>query len=491
MRITVREGRLELKGWRKRKDGSLFWADVLITALWDENDQLRGFSKVIRNITQQRRSEEALQESYGVLQTVIEGTGDAIFVKDQQGRYKLANSATAKIFGRPKEEVLGQDDTALLPMEAAAFLQQVDRSVMEAKVSQTFEEEIPQTDGVHYFLTTKDPYRDAQGNIIGIIGIARDITERKQAEAIQRQLLKDLSDMKFALDQAAILVMTDAQGVITDINDKFCEISKFSRTDLIGQTHRIIDSNYHSKDFFRNLWNSITQGEVWHGQIKNRAKDSTHYWVDITIVPLLDESGKPFQYFAVEFDITTRKQAEEALAQEKVISDLERKRLQSVLDILPVGVFIADASGKIIDTNSAIRAIWGENTPISETVEAYQEYKAWWSGTNHRLSSHEWALTRALQNKQTILNEEIDIETFDGQRKTILNSAVPIQDETGEIVNAIAVNVDITQRKRDEEALQRSMHRLETLQQIDRAILQVTSPAEIAQAALLRLNQAI
>ncbi|MBD0302103.1 MAG: PAS domain S-box protein, partial [Tolypothrix sp. T3-bin4] len=226
LRITVREGRLELKGWRKRKDDSLFWADVLITALWDQNNQLRGFSKVIRDITQQQRSEEALQESYGLLQTVIEGTADAIFVKDQQGRYKLANSATAKIFGRLKEEVLGQDDTALLPMEIAMFLQQVDRDVMEAGISQTFEEAIPETDGVHSFLTRKDPYRDAQGNIIGIIGIARDITERKQAEATQRQLLKDLSDMKFALDQAAILVMTDAQGLITDINDKFCEISK-------------------------------------------------------------------------------------------------------------------------------------------------------------------------------------------------------------------------------------------------------------------------
>ncbi|GAB4201685.1 MAG: hypothetical protein Fur006_54410 [Coleofasciculaceae cyanobacterium] len=491
LRLAATEGRVEDKGWRKRKDGTLFWADVLITALRDENGQLRGFSKVIRDITQQKHSEDALQESYGLLQTVIEGTADAIFVKDRQGRYKLANSATARIFGKPKEEILGKDDTEFLPLEVAAAIQQLDRAVIETGVSRTFEEEIPQADGIHAFLTTKDPYRDARGNIVGAIGIARDITERKQAEATQRQLLKDLSDVKFALDRAAILVTTDARGVITDVNDKFCEISKFSRAELIGQTHRLINSGYHPKEFFRHLWSTITRGEVWHGEIKNRAKDGTCYWVDTTIIPFLDESGKPFQYLAIRFDITDRKQAEEALAREKTISDLERRRLRSVLDILPVGVFIANANGRIIDMNPAARTIWGEAASRPETIGAYQNYKGWWSGTQQRLASDEWALARTLREGRTFLNEEIDIETFDGQRKTILNSAVPIRNEVGEVISAVAVNVDITEHKQAEAALRRSAQRLETLQQIDRAILQVTSPEEIAKAALLRLSQAI
>lgn len=491
LQSAIAAGRFEEEGWRKRKEGTLFWANVLITPLWSETGQLLGFSKVVRDITQQKRSEEALQDSYRLLQTVIEGTGDAIFVKDHQGRYKLVNSGTTKIFGRSREEVLGKDDTELLPADVSAFLRQIDRSVMSTGASRTFEEELPEADGMHTFLTTKDPYRDAQGNIIGVIGIARDITARKQAEATQRQLLKDLTDMKFALDQAAILVMTDAQGVIIDVNDKFCEISKFSRAELIGQTHRIVNSGYHSRSFFRGLWSTITRGQVWQGEIRNRAKDGTLYWVDTTIVPLLDEAGTPFRYFAVRFNITARKQVEEALALEKDISDLERKRLRSILNILPVGVFIANAQGQIVDANPAIQTIWGRSVPMSGSVEDYRAYKGWWSGTNRLLASHEWALARALQEKQTILNEEIDIETFDGQRKTILNSAIPIQNEMGEIINAVAVNVDITQRKQIEASLQKSAHRLETLQQIDRAILQITSPTEIAQAALLRLNQAI
>jgi PAS domain S-box-containing protein len=491
LQTAITEGHVEDSGWRKRKDGSLFWADMVLTALKDERGRLYGFSKVVRDMTQQKRSEEALQESYGLLHTVIEGTRDAVFVKDEQGRYKLVNPATLRIFSRPREEVLGKDDAQLLPLEVATFLRRIDRTVLETGVSQTFEEEIPQADGIHAFLTTKDPYRDAQGNITGVIGIARDITDRKRAEATQRQLLKDLSDVKFALDQAAILVTTDAHGVITDVNDKFCEISKFSRAELVGQTHRLINSGYHSREFFRNLWSSITHGEVWHGEIKNRAKDGTYYWVDTTIVPFLDKSGKPWQYLAIRFDITDRKLVEEALAHEKAISDFERRRLQSVLDILPVGVFIADADGRITHMNPAVRMIWGEVAPSSESATNYHEYKGWWSGTQQPLAGHDWALARTLREGQTFLDEEIDIATFDGQCKTILNSAIPIRNELGDIISAVAVNVDITQLKQAEASLRRSTQRLETLQQIDRAILQVTSPKEIAEAALLRLNEAI
>lgn len=206
LQLAKTEGRIQDTGWRKRKDGSLFWADGMTTALWNEQQQLRGFSKVIRDITQQKQSEEALQESYGLLQSVIEGTGDAIFVKDLQGRYKLVNSATAQILGRSKAEILGEDDTAFLPPNVVSMIQNVDRAVIQTGISQVFEEEIPEADGTHFYLSTKDPYRDAQGNIIGVIGIARDISDRKRAEiAIQRstQRLETLQQIDRAILRVA------------------------------------------------------------------------------------------------------------------------------------------------------------------------------------------------------------------------------------------------------------------------------------------------
>jgi PAS domain S-box-containing protein len=275
-----------------------------------------------------------IEESYQDL--VKDALDYAIFLLSPEGYITSWSLAAERIYGATEEEYVGRHFSLLFPKES------IDEGrpqhlLQQAKEAGRFEDEgwRLRKDGSRYWAcVVLTALRDREGRLTGYGNMTRDLTRQKVAEEEIKRLNKELRgqlirsqtethDYKQALDEAAIVAITDQKGTITHVNENFCKISKYSREELLGQDHRLINSGYHTNEFIRNLWVTIANGNIWRGELRNRAKDGTIYWVDTTIVPFLNDKGKPYQYLAIRSDITQRKLAEEQLYQAK--EDLEVK----------------------------------------------------------------------------------------------------------------------------------------------------------------------
>ena len=307
------------------EDGSIReWIGVCT----DISDRKQAEAELQRTAADLARSSAELRQQTSILQLVLNSMGEGVIVADETGKFVLFNPAAEKMFGLGSSDIapdrwsaqygLFLPDTvtvypsADLPMAKAIRGEAVDDVEMFTRHAG-----IPE--GLWVIINGR-PLKDDNGVLQGGAIVCRNITSDKQAQERlqqlakeQERLLQELKNRQNALDESAIVSETDLKGTITYANERFCQISGYTQEELMGQNHRIVNSGYHPKSFFQDFWATIYRGGVWKGEIKNKRKDGSCYWVDTTVSPIFDTTGNIVKYIGIRFDITQQKEAAERL----------------------------------------------------------------------------------------------------------------------------------------------------------------------------------
>ena len=249
-----------------------------------------------------------IAESEMMFRTIFDNSAVAIIFVDQNKRIVAWNPYAAKLLGMTKDELLNKSVQELYPPQEWETIRSYNIHLYGQK--HHLETKIINKKGdlidVDMALSV---LKDNQGNISGSIGILSDIRTRKRLTMMLDASVKELADLKAGLDEHAIVAIVDTQGKIIYANDKFCAVSKYSKDELLGQDFRIVSF----EDPPNELWGTICSGKVWKGELKNKTKDGTVYWIEQTIVPIRDSEGNPYQFVIINSDITKLKDQEQQL----------------------------------------------------------------------------------------------------------------------------------------------------------------------------------
>ncbi len=376
-----------------------------------------------------RAAQESPRRSEQLLRAIFDGALDAMLLADDQGRYVDANPAACTLFGLPREQLLGRSaaDFAARGYDGAATYR-----AFQAQGHMRGRFPLQRLDGSRRVLDYSAVASVAPGVHLSVL---RDVTDQiaadealKESERRYRRLIEDLPE--------PVLVHIDHK--IAYANPASARLAGLATPDeLIGRSIIDLATPSTRAQIEARMTRPLAAGEqlAVDEQTFVRPHDEREFHVEVKSIDVTFE-GRPAT-LSIARDLTRRVEAERE-------ADLRGRRLETVLAALPVGVWIADPSGALVQSNPAAARIWGGRAPLSKDREEYAVYKASWPATGAPLLPEDWALVRTLRSGETILAEELDIERFDGTRGHVLNSTAPILDDHGRMVGGVVVLLDVT-----------------------------------------------
>ena len=406
--------------------------------------------QALRTRAEQLQAEEALHENESLLRSIMENTKDVIFVKDRECRFVYMNPAGCRLNGMTPDKLLGRSKADFHPNSSeASQIMTDDRRVMESSLEESIEEAIGAADGTrHVFLTTKVARRDRQGKVIGLIGVARDITERKLAEETSAAQQRLLDSLIAAVPD--LIYFKNGESRLIRINEAFAR--RAGLTDIhaaLGKTDFDIFGEAHARQAYDDEQRIMATGQPMINQEEREDwPDGRVTWATSTKVPLFDHSGKIVGIMGISRDITERKQAEDTLAR-------ERNLLRKILDILPDYIYLKDEQSRVVLCNN--RRVDNDGMPVN-TDDLIGKTAADFFPAEQAAQFRTDELV-VLGGTPLIEKEETLIRR-DGSKQVILTTKLPFRDSTGKIVGLLGYGRDITERKQAEEALARERNLL-------------------------------
>lgn len=424
----------------------------------------------LQDIDEQKKREIALSKSRAEIVQIYNTISDVVFKLEVESankfRFVSVNDAFCKSTGYSKEEIIGHYTHKIIPESSLELVHTKYAEAIASGQSVEWEETSIYAGVAKTGIVRVSPMFNEEGHCTHLIGNVHDITEIIAATKSAQESLNKLNHQKFALDQHSIVGVTDAKANIIYVNDKFCEISGYTREELIGQNHRIINSGVHPKSFFEQMYKTIYAGEVWHGDICNKRKDGKLYWVRTSIVPFNDSNSRqPLQFIAIRTDITKEKENLTALQRSE-------EYLRTVLDYSITAIVIADDEGKYLDVN-----------PYTCRLFGYTKEELLNMGVKDlKVASHK----PVSELYKEYINKGVDQGEFhfynkSGKLISTLYQAIRVRQNFN-----VSIMVDITERTEYESKLKQSESRIKTILESEPECIKIVD----ASGRILEMNPA-